>query len=229
MSTLSTICGGDNFIRTFQLCDGSIINCMIYDTAGQERFNSLNLTYYKKADAILLVYDISDKRSFDRIKNYYAGKIKDCCKKDIPILLLGNKTDKENNRQVTSEEGIALALQENYEFKESSCLQNINVAGAFENLIERWNFDYHRTLRINSENNSQKVSRKKSKKNLNDSFYQNSNKLNLNEDFEEIEFNIKKTRTFTTSDFYDINEEGNDIFTLKNTKAKKKEHKKCCK
>ena len=229
MSTLSTICGGDNFIRTFQLCDGSIINCMIYDTAGQERFNSLSVTYYKKADAILLVYDISEKSSFDKIKNNYAQKIKDYCKKDIPILLLGNKTDKENNRQVTSEEGIALALQENYEFKESSCLQNINVAGAFENLIERWNFDYHRTLRIHSENNSQKVSRKKSKKNLDDTFYQNSNKLNLNEDFEEIEFNIKKTRTFTTSDFYDNNEERKDIFTLKNTKAKKKEHKKCCK
>ena len=229
MSTLSTICGGDNFIRTFQLCDGSIINCMIYDTAGQERFNSLNLTYYKKADAILLVYDISDKRSFDRIKNYYAGKIKDCCKKDIPILLLGNKTDKENNWQVTSEEGIALALQENYEFKESSCLQNINVAGAFENLIERWNFDYQKTLRINSENNSQKVSRKKSKKNLNDSFYQNSNKLNLKEELEEIEFNIKKNRTFTTTDFYDINEERKDIFTLKNNKIKKKKDKKCCK
>ena len=229
MSTLTTICGGDKFIRTFQLCDGNIINCMIFDTAGQERFDALNLSYYKKADAILLVYDISEKRSFEKIKNYYAQEIKDCCKKDIPILLLGNKTDKENNRQVTSEEGIALALQENYEFKESSCLQNINVAGAFENLIERWNFDYHRTLRINSENNSQKVSRKKSKKNLDDTFYQNSNKLNLNEELEEIEFNIKKTRTFTTSDFYDINEEGNDIFTLKNTKAKKKEHKKCCK
>ena len=45
MSTLSTICGGDNFIRTFQLCDGSIINCMIYDTAGQERYNALTETY----------------------------------------------------------------------------------------------------------------------------------------------------------------------------------------
>ena len=229
MNTFTTVCSPDKFIKTFQLCDGNIINCMIFDTAGQERFDTFNLIHYKKADAILLVYDISEKSSFNKIKNFYAQKIKEYCKKDIPILLLGNKTDKENNRQVTYEEGIALALQENYEFKESSCLQNINVAGAFENLIERWNFDYHRTLRINSENNSQKVSRKKSKKNLNDSFYQNSNKLNLNEDFEEIEFNIKKTRTFTTSDFYDINEEGNDIFTLKNTKAKKKEHKKCCK
>ena len=67
-------------------------------------------------------------------------------------MLLGNKTDKEDERKVTYEEGRALALKENYEFKESSCLQNINVAGAFENLMERWNFDYQKTLRINSEN-----------------------------------------------------------------------------
>ena len=46
---------------------------------------------------------------------------------------------------------------------------------------------------------------------------------------EEIEFNIKKNRTFTTTDFYDINEERKDIFTLKNNKIKKKEHNKCCK
>ena len=229
MSTLSTICGGDNFIRAFQLCDGSIINCMIYDTAGQGRFDSINLTYYKKADAILLVYDISEKSSFDKIKNNYAQKIKDYCKKDIPILLLGNKTDKENERKVTQEEGMALALKENYEFKESSCLQNINVAGAFEYLMEKLNFDYHRKLRINSENKSQKESRKKSKKNLNESFYQHSNKLNLNEKLEEIEIDIKKSRTFTDIDFYENNEEKKDTFTLKDNKTKKKEHKKCCK
>ena len=52
MNTISTVCGGDKFLRTFQLSDGSIVNCMVYDTAGQERFNSLNLTYFKKADAI---------------------------------------------------------------------------------------------------------------------------------------------------------------------------------
>ena len=192
MKTLATVCGGDRYVRSFQLSDGTFINCMILDTAGQERFDSLNLTYYKKADAVLLVYDISQKSSFEKIKKYYVEQIKENCNEDIPVLLLGNKIDKIDERQVSYEEGIDLALKENYEFKESSCLQNMNVAGAFENLIERWNFDYHRTLRINSENNSQKVSRKKSKKNLNDSFYQNSIKLNLKEELEEIEFNIKK-------------------------------------
>ena len=145
MNTLTTMCSADKYIRAFQLIDGSIINCMILDTAGQERFNSLGLQYYKKADAILLVYDISMKSSFDKIKNFYVNKIKDNCKKDIPILLLGNKTDKENEREVSCEEGMALALEENYEFKESCCLKNINVAGAFESLIERWNFESHKT------------------------------------------------------------------------------------
>ena len=71
---------------------------MIYDTAGQERFNAINESYYQKADAILLVYDISDRKSFEQIKNYYCPKIEELCKKNIPIILLGNKTDKENER-----------------------------------------------------------------------------------------------------------------------------------
>ena len=134
---------------------------MILDTAGQERFNSLSLSYYKRADAILLVYDISSKSSFDRIKKFYVPKIKENCKKDIPILLLGNKTDKENKRQVSCEEGMALALEENYEFKESSCLKNINVVEAFESLIERWNFESHKVLGKNSETNSEYNLKKK--------------------------------------------------------------------
>ena len=146
MDTLTTICGGDKYITAFQLYDGTILNCMIMDTAGQERFDALNLTYYKKADAVLLVYDISNKSSFDKIKSFYVEKIRDNCNKDIPIVLLGNKTDldDENKRQVSYEEGIALALKENYEFHESSCKRNKNVAGAFEALIERWNFENHR-------------------------------------------------------------------------------------
>ena len=135
--------GVDHYIKAFQLADGSIINCYIYDTAGQERYNALTLSYYKNADAILLVYDIANKNSFAKIKNFYVEKIKDSCKKNIPILLLGNKTDLEDKRQVTKEEGIQLAVEEHYEFKESSCVQNSNVAGAFEALVERWNVLMH--------------------------------------------------------------------------------------
>jgi small GTP-binding protein len=123
------------------LSDGSVVNCLIYDTAGQERFNSINETYYKKADAVLLVYDITNKESFELIRNYYCPKIKEFCRKKIPIILLGNKTDLEKERVISMEDGIALSVEYKFKFCQTSCLKNENVADAFEALIELWNFE----------------------------------------------------------------------------------------
>ena len=137
--------GIDLIPKIFQLADGSVVKFQIYDTCGQERYNSINEFYYKRADAILLVYDISNRNSFLKIKDYYCDKIKELCNKDIPIILLGNKTDLEDQRKVPQEEGIALALSHNYKFKETSCTKNENVADSFEALIELWNVDYQKT------------------------------------------------------------------------------------
>ena len=95
-----------------------------------------------------MVYDISNRNSFNKIKDYYCDRIKEICKKNIPILLLGNKADKENERKVTTEEGIALSLSNNFKFKEASCLKNENVADAFESLIELWNIEYQKSKSI---------------------------------------------------------------------------------
>lgn len=159
MRSIPTI-GIDKFFKKFQLSDGSYVHCYIYDTAGQERYDSLSRSYFKRADAVLLVYDISDKKSFEKIKNYYVNAIKENCKKGVCILLLGNKADKENERQVTIQEGVDLALKEKYEFVESSCLQNKNVAGAFESLVERWNIENAKTNSFSDiymENQSKKM------------------------------------------------------------------------
>ena len=106
------------------------------DTAGQERFKSLNVSYYRKADCCLLVYDITNKNSFEECTNYFNEKIKENCKENIQIILLGNKTDLEEARAVPSELGANFALENNYIFMETSCLKNQNVADAFETLIE---------------------------------------------------------------------------------------------
>ena len=132
--------GLDNMHKTVQLSEGSLVNCQIYDTAGQEKYRSLNTTYYKRADAVLLVYDITKKESFENVRDFYIPTIKEKCNKEVIVILLGNKLDLEKNREVTTEEGIELAKKENYEFKESSCVRNENVSGAFESLAERWNF-----------------------------------------------------------------------------------------
>ena len=165
MSSLTTI-GLDIVSKSFQLADGSVVNCCIYDTGGQEKFNSINESYYKKADAALLVYDITKHTTFDEISNYYCGKIKEICKKDIPIILLGNKTDIEDERNVSQEEGVALALSHNYKFKETSALKNENVADAFEALIELWNVDYQKNNSLKTRRNSGDFTKKEKEKNL---------------------------------------------------------------
>ena len=122
------------------------------DTAGQERFKSINTSYYRKADCCLLVYDISDKYSFDQLKDYFIETIKEKCKKNIQIILLGNKTDLEDKRQVSAEEGANLALANNYIFLETSCLKNKNVADAFETLIEITNREAKKAKNVDSSN-----------------------------------------------------------------------------
>ena len=122
--------------NNFQLSDGSLVNVAIMDTSGQERFRSLNSQYYKSADGILLVYDISNRASFDEIKDYYNEEIKEKCKPEIKVILLGNKTDLEEKREIAPEEGANFAAENNYMFMETSCLKNTYVADCFETLIE---------------------------------------------------------------------------------------------
>ena len=109
------------------------------DTAGQERFNAISENYYKQANCCLLVYDITSRESFDKIKDYYAPKIKENCKNILKVVLLGNKADLENKRKVEDIEGRDLALENGYIFMESSCVDNYNVSDAFTALVEMTN------------------------------------------------------------------------------------------
>ena len=135
--------GNPQYFKTFKLSDGSLVNVKLFDTSGQEQYRSLTENYYKKADCCLLVYDISNKKSFLELKNYYIGKMKEKCKKNIKVILLGNKTDLEGEgkREVKSKEGADLAEKNDYIFMETSCLKNTNVADAFETLIEDTNIE----------------------------------------------------------------------------------------
>ena len=111
------------------------------DTVGQEKYNALNENFYKQANCCLLVYDITNKESFNKIKNYYVNKIKENCKSIVKVLLLGNKTDLNDKREVSDKDGHDLALQNEYIFMESSCKNNYNVSDAFTALVEMTNLD----------------------------------------------------------------------------------------
>ncbi len=133
----------------------------IFDTAGQETYKSLTEAYYRRADCCLLVYDISNRETFDEIKNYYYVQVKQKCKKYAQIILLGNKTDLEDQREVPPEDGASFCLENDYLFMETSCLNNSNVADAFETLIEITHIELMKRL----QNSSMQMIKKKIKNN----------------------------------------------------------------
>ena len=140
--------GFEDYFQCVQLNDGSIINLRIMDTAGQEQFFSINDKYYKIAECCLLVYDITKKDSFDKIIEDYIPKIKEKCYKDIKVILLGNKADLKEEREVEDKEGSKLAEENGYIFMESSCKDNYNVSDAFTALVEITNNDFKRSNTI---------------------------------------------------------------------------------
>ena len=130
------------------------MNVQIMDTGGQERFRAVNNMYYKKANCCLLVYDITDKKSFEDCKNYYCQQIKENCVADVKVILLGNKTDLDSKRVISADEAGQFALKNGYIFMESSCLKNENVSNAFETLIEITNIE---SKKSNNENNKSNI------------------------------------------------------------------------
>ncbi len=75
--------------------DGKSIKFQIWDTAGQERFRTITSAYYKGADGIVMVYDLTEASSVDDLENYWISEAYNYCDKSIKVLLLGNKCDAE--------------------------------------------------------------------------------------------------------------------------------------
>ena len=82
------------------------------------------------------MYDITNKKSYENIKEKYIPKIKNKCEKNIKVILIGNKTDLDFDRVVKREEAAKFAVDNNFLFKETSCVDNYNINKAFQNIIE---------------------------------------------------------------------------------------------
>lgn len=106
----------------------------IWDTAGQERFRTITRTYYRGAHGILLVYDITDCRSFEAVR-HWMSQVRDHASLHVDIVLVGNKCDCQTDKRVVAkEEGSKLATECGATFVECSARANINVYQAFEEL-----------------------------------------------------------------------------------------------
>ncbi|KAH8850237.1 Ras-related protein Rab-8A [Schistosoma japonicum] len=128
---ISTI-GIDFKIRTVDI-DGKKIKLQIWDTAGQERFKTITTAYYRGAMGIMLVYDITNQHSFNNIKTWMQN-IDEHANNDVEKMLLGNKCDVDEKRQISFQQGLQLANSHNILFMETSAKSNINITEAFEAL-----------------------------------------------------------------------------------------------
>ncbi|XP_063098581.1 ras-related protein Rab-37 isoform X4 [Cavia porcellus] len=110
--------------------DGARVKLQIWDTAGQERFRSVTHAYYRDAQALLLLYDITNKSSFDNIRAWLT-EIHEYAQRDVVIVLLGNKADVSSERVIRREDGETLAREYGVPFMETSAKTGMNVELAF--------------------------------------------------------------------------------------------------
>ena len=114
---------------------GKKVKLQIWDTAGQERFKNITASYYRGGNGVLLIYDITDRESFESL-NFWLIEIEKNANKNVKILLMGNNCDLEDKRKVSYQEGKDFAIKYNMLFLEASAKDNINIKEAFELLIE---------------------------------------------------------------------------------------------
>ncbi len=109
------------------------IKLKIWDTAGQERFRNITTQYYKGADGIVLIYDVTDDASYEKIRDWMEQILSNTKREDIGLVLLGNKCDMEP-RAVTEEQGNKMAEELKVSYFETSALTGQGINEAFNEL-----------------------------------------------------------------------------------------------
>ena len=147
------------------------VKLQFWDTAGQERYRAINKIYFQKVQGIILVYDITDLKTYEGLDNWI--KLINDNSDDVPIVLIGNKLDDANeNRIVRYEEGKSYADKYGFLFFETSALSGKNVSKAVYSLCEKiisqinktMNFGLNLSLSLNSNLLDDKKTNKKERK-----------------------------------------------------------------
>ena len=126
---------GIDFKTKFMKVKDSTVKVLIWDTAGQEKFQNVAKSYYKGANGVLLVYDISNRKSFERVE-FWLKELKENNKiDDLYLYLVGNKKDLEGKRMISTDEGKKFAEDNNINFIEVSAKTGEGVHEVFDNVL----------------------------------------------------------------------------------------------
>ena len=107
----------------------------VLDTAGQDEYSAMREQYMRNGEGFLIVYSVTSRDSFERVKKFYDHILRVKEKSSVPIVVVGTKSDLEEQRQVTAKEGKELAKELNCKFFEASSLSRVNVDACFFELV----------------------------------------------------------------------------------------------
>jgi Ras-related protein Rab-2A len=114
--------------------EGQDVKVQIWDTAGQEIFRSITRSYYRDSACAIIVYDITDRGSFDKIEDWIRD-VRNLAPPDCLLVLFGNKLDLETQRAIQKEQGQDLADRHGLYFFETSAATGKNVSEAFNECV----------------------------------------------------------------------------------------------
>ena len=121
--------------KTVQIDDNKLVKAQIWDTAGQERYRSIASSYYRGAVGALLVYDVTDRNSFNHVP-MWLKEVEENAEKDCLIMLVGNKMDLQEHRTVFVRDGRSFARKNGLAFIETSALDATGVETAFQRILQ---------------------------------------------------------------------------------------------
>ncbi|XP_033212553.1 ras-related protein Rab-18-B-like [Belonocnema kinseyi] len=116
--------------------DGNLVRLAMWDTAGQERFRTLSPSYYRDAQGAILVYDVTDRTTFNKLENWLKELETYCRTNNVVKMVVGNKIDKPN-RQVSRDEGMQFARRHKTLYVESSAKTADGIKCCFEELVRK--------------------------------------------------------------------------------------------
>ena len=135
-STYISTIGIDFLTKNAFLSNGEQYQILFYDTAGQERYTSIAFNLMKGAEGILLMYDVTQRKTFESI-TYWVKSIKEAKGENFPVVLIGNKCDLKEERKISREEGESEAQKNGFLFFETSNKDGTNVEEATIALISK--------------------------------------------------------------------------------------------
>ena len=126
-----------NKVEKIKIVDKEVL-LELWDTAGQEKFRSLGKIFYQKAEAVCLVYDITNKKSFENLKNNWYEDLQQYGRKDVIIAVVGNKCDLYETEQVTKKQAEKFAKEKRTFFQLTSAKCNVGINELFKSLAEKY-------------------------------------------------------------------------------------------